>query len=317
MEQYRVNVSSIQSFYQCRFRWWCTYVMNRVPIATSPALDAGKLLHTIFEDHFNGVSTLARAASSRCAAFRELIPSAHLTAQASAYKAVQTIEDLIEAFPLWEDKYKITKALEVEESFEYTDSADPSILWLGRPDRAVVIQNGIYHEQNRGLAAQMNFGTYTRLQKRSYHEHLYGEYLMKKYCRPWKKKAPPKLAYRGTLFNLVRKLKFRTYVGKKNETVKTAAEMFYQQPIPLDMYGGLHQAVMHAARMHVVDMREVERRYREHGVIPAPNEKMNGGFSGNSEDPYFKLLIGEVTLDDNEVFKDREDMYANVTDASE
>ena len=311
MEQYRVNVSSIQSFYQCRFRWWCTYVMNRVPIATSPALDAGKLLHTIFEDHFNGVSTLEQAASSRCAAFRELIPSAHLTAQTSALKAVQTIEDLTEAFPLWEDKYPITKALEVEEPFEYTDKVEPWILWMGRPDRVVVIQNGIYHEQNRGLAAGTNFGTYTRLQKRSYHEHLYGEYLMKKYCRPWVKKAPAKWTYRGTFFNLVRKLKFRTYVGKKNETTKTAAEMFYQQPIPLDMTGGLHQAVMLAARQHVTDMRECERRWREDGVIPAPNEKMNGGFSGNSEDPYFKLLIGEVTLDDNEVFKDREDMYAS------
>jgi hypothetical protein len=291
--------------------------MNRVPVAQGPALDAGKLLHNIFEDHFLGRATLEASATVRCKEFRAGIEGEHPSAQPSLLKAVQTIEDLIEALPLWEDKYEITKSLEVEEPFEYTDPIEPWILWRGRPDRVVVIQNGIYHEQNRGLASSMNFGTYTRLQKRSYHEHLYGEYLMKKYCRPWKKEAPPKLTYRGTLFNLIRKLKFRTYVGKKNETVKTAAEMFYQQPIPLDMTGGLHQAVMLAARQHVTNMRETDRQWHEQGIIPAPNEKMNGGFSGNSEDPYFKLLIGEITLDDDSVFKTREDMYANTDGTTE
>jgi len=309
MDQYKVNVSSVQDFYQCRFRWWAKWIMNRVPVAGQPALDAGKLLHVIFEDHFNRKGALDEVAKLRCKKFRDGIPSEHPATQPTLEKAVTQIEDLIEAFPLWQEKFPITKVLEVEQPFEYQDKELPWLLWRGRPDRVVVIgKNTIYHEQNRGLAAGQNFGTYVRLQKRSYHEHLYGEYLQRKYCLPWVKKS--KRTYGGTLFNLVRKLKFRTNVGKKNEATKSAEEMFYQMPAPYDMNSGFHEAVMHAMRQHVVDMRQVEAQWA-HGIIPSPNEKMNGGYGGNSEDPYFKVLIGEIKLDDNEVFTNREEMYAS------
>lgn len=300
MEEYRVNVSSVMDFYQCRFRWWCKWVKNRVPVATSPALDAGKLLHTIFEGHFkNPKLSLQQSAAIEIEEFRRGIWLEHPSAQPSLNEAITTIEDLYEAFPLWTEQYPVTESLEVEEAFEYQDPEIPWLIWLGRPDHVVVCANSIYHRQNRGLAAGMNFGTYIRLQKRSYHEHLYGEVLSKKYKRK-------KLKYGGTLFNLVRKLKFRTNVGKKNEKTKTAAEMFFQHPAQYSMQGGLHKAVMFAMRSHVMEMKEII----ESGRIPAPNEKMNGGYGGNSEDPYFKVLINEISLDDAEVFKDREDTYA-------
>jgi hypothetical protein len=150
------------------------------------------------------------------------------------------------------------------------------------------------HVQNRGLAAGINFGMYTRLAKRHYHEHLYAEALNLK----------------GTVFNLVRKLKFRTYAGTAREAVKTADEMFFQSVVTVGQ--PTHAAVMAALRQHVTEMMRAEMEWRQYGVVPAPNEKMNGGYGGNSEDPYFKLLIGEVTLDDEDVFKDREDPYAEV-----
>lgn len=306
-EQYFVNVSSMQSFTQCRFRWWCQWVMNRVPVTGAPALEAGKLLHRIFEGHFIKGESLLDAADRECEAFRLLIPTAHPAAQSNAMKALLTIIDLREALPLWKDAFEGMETLEVEEGFEYQDPVLPWLVWRGRPDRVVKLGTRIWHVQNRGLAAQMNFGMYTRLAKRHYHEHLYGEHLEKKLCT-----KKNKLKYGGTIFNLVRKLKFRTNVGRSNETTKTAEEMFWQGPVSYEMKSGLHQSVMMSMRQHAEEMREVERRWVEENRVPAANEKMNGGFSGNSEDPYFKLLIGEISLDDDTVFGPREDTYAIV-----
>lgn len=302
---YRVNISSVQSFMQCRFRWWCEYVMNRVPVATSPALDAGRLLHRIFEEHFKTRKPLATCAREQCVLFRAAIPKAHPAAQPNALKAVEVIEDLIEAFPLWKDQVKASRTLEVEEPFAWPDPEVPGVLWVGRPDRVVVSNGRIWHRQNRGLAASMNFGSYLWLAKRNYHEHLYAEALADKYRG---RKEP----YGGTQFNLVRKLKYRTYVGKKNESVKSSGEMFWQQAITVNRDSPTHRAVMMAMRQHVQGMLRVEQEWQDSGIVPAPNEKMNGGFGGNTEDPYFKVLIGETTLEDDTVFKDREDMYADV-----
>jgi len=301
---YRVNVSSIQDFMQCRFRWWCKWVMNRTPLNEMPALGAGKLLHLIFENAFNG-KDISQSATIWCSEYRRIIDTLHPLAQAGQLKALQTVEDLTEALPLWCDTFPYDEVLEVEEPFEWEHNG---ILWRGRPDRTVLVgKNRIWHTQNRGLAPSMNFGTYTRLMKRHYHEHLYGEYLQQKYRKVLKR---PKLKFGGTVANLVRKLKYRTNVGKKNEATKTAAEMFWQGAVSIEIDSPLHMAVMMAMEQHVRDMQYVEHRWRDHNEVPAPNEKMNGGFSGSSEDPYYKVLIGEIGLDDDNVFKAREDTYA-------
>jgi hypothetical protein len=307
---YTVNVSSISDFMQCRFRWWCRWVQNRVPVYESPALGGGKLLHLIFEDAARGES-MARSVYRHLGEYKALskVWAADSPELISAMKAVRIVEDLAEALPLWEDKFSVRRQLEVEEPFEFVHTEYSDILWRGRPDRVIVGDDDgrIWHVQNRGLAASTNFGTYMTLAKRHYHEHLYAEALAPKY-REFK--------YGGTLFNLVRKLKYRTNVGKKNEATKTAAEMFFQMPMPVDLNSGLHKAVMHAAVQHVREMERVTSDWLVHGVIPPPNEKLNGGFSGNVIDPYFRVLIGEIDLDDPQWFKAREEMYAS-TEAEE
>ena len=299
----RVNVSSVQDFMQCRFRWWCRWVMNRVPVAESPALDAGKLLHRAFEFHERSGEPLDKCLRDDCDTFRHKIPLQHPAAQPGLLKAVEMMEDLVEAMPLWRDKFKVTEVLEVEQAHEWDDPEVEDLTWLLRPDRVVVVGNRVWHQQRRGLAAGQNFGTYTRLALRHYHEHLYARVLQGQYCSPTRK-------YGGTIFDLVRKLKFRTNVGKKNEKTKTAEEMFYQQAVAYDLRSGLHRSVMNSLYSHVEEMRRVIRLWEEDDVVPAPNEKLNGGFSGSSEDPYFKVLIGEIELDDEDYFKEREDQYA-------
>jgi hypothetical protein len=302
---YRVNVSAVKQFMQCRFRWWAQFVMNRVPLVTPAALDGGKILHRAFERFEKGTASLADSLAAECAEFRAKIPAEHPSCESTLVKAVTTFEDVIEAMHLWEDKFPVTRVLEVEKAHSWVDPELDDVEWLLRPDKVVVIGGRVWHQQRRGLAAQKNFATYVRLQNRSYHEHLYGEVLHLDY---------PDYPYGGTVFDLLRKLKYRTNVGKKNEQVKTAEEMFCQIPMRVSLKNGLHGSVMASLRQHVEDMQECIRKWELRGIIPAPNEDQNGGYSGSSEDPYFRVLMGETTLDDDTLFKDRQDQYAEASE---
>lgn len=302
----KVNVSAVQSFVNCPFRWWAEYVMNRVPVATAPALDAGRIYHKAHERHATTSLSLAASLEAECWQFREAIPQSHPAAHANAYKAVETMEDLIPAMPLWRDKFPITKVLEVEQAYEYPDPIVRDLTWLVRPDRVVISGGRMWHTQRRGLAASKNFAKYVRLQNRSYHEHLYAEAMVQKYSDYG---FVPK--WGGTVFDLVRKLKFHTNVGKKNEKKKTAEEMFWQGALSIKLSGPIHGSVMHTLRQHVGNMRRALYAWEKFGEVPAPNDQRNGGYGDNSEDAYFKVLIGETTLDDNDVFKTREDPYAH------
>jgi hypothetical protein len=300
---YVVNVSSVQDFMQCRYRWVCKWVLNRVPRKDGDALVLGQWLHRIFEDNARYGTPLQIASLSAMNSLRidmlNMSPWDHETAEATLKK----LEELHEAWPLWRDIYPMdVPVLEVEEPFTIEFPDMRGVFFRGRPDRVCIMNGLIWHVQNRGLAASMNFATYARLAKRHYHEHLYAEHLARKYARDGN--------YGGTLFNLVRKLKFRTNVGKSNEATKTASEMFWQHPMSIRLDSLNHRSVMADLFDHVEEMRRVETRYRETGHLPAPNDKLNGGFSGSSEDPYFKLLIGEIELRDDNWFKDREDTYA-------
>jgi hypothetical protein len=48
-------------------------------------------------------------------------------------------------------------------------------------------------------------------------------------------------------------------------------------------------------------------------VAAGTNDKLNGGFNGSSEDPFFKLMIGEIELSDDKWFKDREETMQLLT----
>ena len=299
----KVNVSSIQSFMACRFRWWCEWVMNRTPRNTSPALTGGKIIHEIFEGHFQNGEALQTAANMAVTKYKRLLPALTDAELKNAEESIKIITDLDEAWPLWQDKFPFEKMLECEKPFEIVIPwLAKDITWLGRPDYIGVCLGRIWHRQNRGLAAGMNFGTYLALAKRHYHEHLYAEYAAEEYKHLG-------LRYGGTVWNLVRKLKFRTNVGKKNEQTKTAEEMFFSQASPVNLKSPLHKAVMMAARDHVYEMDRVRREWDQESKIPPPNEKMNGGYGGNALDPYFLVLTGEIKLSDDKWFKDREDMY--------
>lgn len=283
------------------------WVENRVPKYEGPALAEGKLLHLIFEDHHKGILTMDEACEVRCREWLRLArEDGEQGTMTVAQKAVTGIKDRREALAQWTDHWQWDiPVLEVEEPFEIEFPELPGVVFRGRPDRGAVKDHQVWHIQNRGLASSMNFGVYMELATRHYHEHLYAENFALKY---------PQYKVGGTFFNLVRKLKYRTNVGKKNEMVKPLNDMFYQHPMAISLGSALHKHVMQSMFEHVRRMMETEARYREDGTIPPPNEKMNGGFVGNSIDPYFRVLCGTASIHDPHLFKDREDTYAVADD---
>ena len=303
---YVVNVSSVQDFMQCRYRWACKWVLNRVPRTEGDALFLGKVIHSIFESYFRDGVPLQEVALVH----RMRIDGALALGDVPAWdrpaweRAGQFLADMHDAWPLWRDVYPMGKTLEVERPFEITFAGMPGVLFRGRPDRVAEMDGYAWHVQNRGLSAQMNFGTYVRLAKRHFHEHLYAEYIDREYAALG--------GCGGTVFNLLRKLKYRTKVTKKKPLgeVRTAAEMFYQHPMSIRLDSDNHRRVMDDLFKHVREMRLTEARVLHEKWMPAPNDKLNGGYSGNSEDPYFRLLIGEIRLDDDQWFKAREDTYS-------
>lgn len=319
--QYVVNVSSVQDFMQCRFRWVCRWVENRVPLRDARPLRFGKLLHRLYEWHLkDGLPMLQALQSARTSWQTERDGATTEEDRIDAQDALDDLEQMWEPMLLWQDRYRFdVKALEVEQPFTWQHPMDETILFRGRPDRVAATESRVYHVQNRSLAAGVNFPLYLELQKRSYHEHLYAEALVKKYGpgTDWN------FVYGGTFYNLYRKLKYRKKQTKAQEAkgelgdiLNPVSSIFWQHPMTIDLASPLHEHVMTSLLTHATLMREVERQYRESGVIPPPNEKLNGGPYGNVVDPYYRVLTGEITLDDPTVFKDREDTYAAVTEES-
>jgi hypothetical protein len=285
--------------------------MNYVPREEPPALGFGKLLHVVFENHFNGMSMAEAIRTARCewSSVDDPINLETIIRQG----ALKQLDDLTEPLLQWTDHYPIDQTLEVEEPFAW--EIRPGFIIKGRPDRVVTIDNRVYHMQNRGLAPAVNFGLYTELAKRHYHEHVYAEALAKKYCDVLSNGDilhDKCFKYGGTLFNLVRKLKYRTKVtkAKPEGEVKKLSEMFFQHPMSIDLRGPLHAHVMESLWKHILGMKDTEEMWRDFKDIPAPNEFMNGGLYGNRMDEYTRVLTGEIELGDPHWFKPREDTYA-------
>lgn len=302
-EPFVFNVSEMQDFTKCRFRWWAKWVMNYVPKHEAQPLGFGKLIHRIFETYHSGEYKISECITLHRGHWLGMMAtSTDEVDVAVGTKVLKQLDDLTEALVQWQDIYTFDNpCLEAEVPFEV--ELGDGIVGRGRPDRVAVRDGLLWHVQHKALAAGTHFAVFTDLAKRSYHEHLYAEALFRKYRTMVR-------GYGGTQFDLIRKLKYRTKITKANPLgeCKRYEEMFQQIPLSIDLDGPLHQHVMDSIRQHAQEMRAC-RKLCAGGFIPAPNENMNGGMFGNSPDEYFRVLTGEYELGDDRYFKQREDTY--------
>lgn len=313
----KLNVSEVQDFMRCRYRWWAKWVMNRVPRVTATPLTVGKLIHSVFEDHLRNGTPMGDALAIHRRGFAEqIMDSVDPTVVSRGNEALAIMDGLDEALRQWRDDYVMEHpTVEVEVPFEFPDPGS-DIVWIGRPDRVSIHGGKIWHNQIKNLAAGVNFAVYLDLQQRSYHEHMYAEALLHRYKDGFKfsngvEVGPGELSCGGTMFTLVRKLKYRTGVTKANPEgkVKPLHEMFWQSPMAIDISSPLHQSVMDSLRNHAYAIEAARHSWETFGAVPPPNEHMNGGAFGNSPDEYFRVLTGDAALDDDTLFMDREDTY--------
>jgi hypothetical protein len=309
-EAFLVNISSVQDFMQCRYRWVRKWVDNRVPRDSGRALTFGKLLHLVFEEHLANGMPMEQAIDVHSSAYREAV-TALADDDPERRTALEAVDDLAayrEPLSMWQDHYPVMPAFEVEQAFEVPHPLDPSIILRGRPDRVAPMWGKLFHVQNRSLGQGVNFGLYCELAKRHLHEHVYAYALQQKY---------PSIPYGGTLMNLLRKLKYRGVPTKKDPEGKVlhgVNELLWQGIVEINP--ARTTEMLRNVLYWATEMRKTEHDYRAHGVIPPPNEKLNGGPFGNSMDPYFRVLEGEIALDDDAYFKNREDMYAPLAEAA-
>jgi hypothetical protein len=295
-----VNISAVKDFQRCRLRWYYKWILNRVPRAVPRALGFGKVLHIVFEEHFKNPGMNMEEACDLVIK-RTLAEADEMHDQYAAAEVRAVVNELmgyVEPLTFFKDKFTFDETLEVEEPFEFYLSN--GVLVKGRPDRVVRYQGRIYHVQNRSIAAAKNLGMYTEIMQLDMHELIYAYYLRDKY---------PDYPYGGTIFNLMRKLKYRGANGK----ILNEPDKIFSQYIVM-----LHPAHMEQAYTDLIwiteemirTIKDAEHMDVAYTRMPAHSRDLNAGMFGNVKDPYFDVFTGKISLSDDRYFMDREDTYA-------
>lgn len=295
--------SSISSYQRDNLRWCFEYVSDRVPVEVPQPLRTGIVLHKAFEDmlNSNGQLTLPDALLLRLSNL-----SRDYMTDEKEIKSFDELTRMVEPLAFWKDEFPIERTLAVEEPF--TMHLGQHIELQGTPDRVVLVGGKVYHFQHKSIDKSKNLGLFITLAMRSMHELLYGIHLADKYSDVGD--------YGGTIYNIIRKLMYRAKPRTKAEKktgigriMNKPSAMFLQTVIGIDP-GAQKQAVKDAINIAYQQFR-TSNVYRESGWEAIPSTRaMDGGVYANSMDPYTRVMIGEISLDDDRYFKNREERYA-------
>jgi len=295
-----LNVSSAKAFQNCRRRWLYEYHLGRVPRKGARALEFGRLYHVVMELHLNGFP-MGEAIEKASAMWDVLSRQADTPAERAVIAdAVSDLSMMVEPLLQWRDEYPIEQTLEVEEPFEFEHQWAPGLRIRGRPDRVAIIFGKLFHVQNRTLAGSRDIGLYIDTARDDMHELLYAWALQKKY---------PTIPYGGTLFNIMKKLKYRGVATKRHPeglVLHPMSEIAVQLVVPM-LPPAVHQALVDIEWVS----NEIERTIREYadGKMPARNRSLDAGPYQNALDPYLLALREPLLLADEAVYKDRTDPY--------
>lgn len=293
-----ISVSSILDFQNDRLRWCYKWLDNRVPRGVPQALVVGKIVHSAFENSFNTDTPVSDCLKALLVPFETSI----LTDREQ--KIYDELDGLIEPLTFWKDQFPLECTLEVEEPFE--TQLLSGLIFQGRPDRVAVVFGKAMHIQNKTVSAQTDLGNYITLAGRSLHELHYGSYLSKKYAKLG-------LEYGGTLYNIIKKLKYRSKTVTKAEPegkiLNTPESMFLQTVI------GFDQKQVDLAKAELLywstEMKHTEACYLS-GLAPGATRSRDAGYHGHGIDPYTRVMLGEISLEDDTHFQPREETYAAI-----
>lgn len=291
-----ISVSSIQDFQRCPLRWCFKYLENRVPRYEPTAFTVGKLVHTACEEYFTDGPNPPESPGH---ALEEKVNTATaLLLDERENQALKEVSELIEPLKKWTDFYPIEETLEVEVSHSVPLWHD-TIAFRIKPDRVVRIKDHIYHMQHKTIAAQRDVGTFVEVASHSLHELTYAWVLQSIY---------PQYTYGGSIYNLVRKLKYKSAAKATPGKILHQPHEFFSQWIVATDPDHIKLAV---SDIHTLakQMQNVADAYWG-GDLPPANRREDEDFFSKRTDPYFDVLMGRATLSDDTRFMDREDHHA-------
>jgi hypothetical protein len=334
-----ISVSSIQDFQKCPLRWCFKYLEERVPRYEPTAFTVGKMVHKAFEIHFENPDTKVGWALG------DLIADAKDTLlDERETKAIAEVEQLKEPLEHWSDFYPIEETLEVETPHSIPLGSTRKELkeywnldFKIKPDRVVRIKDTIYHMQHKTISAQRDLATFVEVASHSFHELLYARVLQMKY---------PNRQYGGSIFNIVRKLQYKSYAkdavpGKR--ATKAKAEEIDALPLLTDKeretklrtWIESHRKILHEPHEFfsqwmvsitpphietaVNDLYILARQMKQvaddywAGDLPPCNRQQDEDMFTRRTDPYFDVIMGLTSLEDDTRFMDRVDHYEEVT----
>lgn len=288
-----ISVSDIQAFQRCPLRWCFATLDGRVPRRVPTAFRTGSLIHTAFQSYF-GIEVAPGGLGDH---LRDLLPDTTLLDEYET-KAVNECRGLVEPLNFWTDFYPVTETLEVEEAHSW--QLDNGLIFHMRPDRVVMVNDYMFHMQHKTMAASRNIATFLDVAARSMHELLYYHGLNQKY---------PGVKNGGTIYNIVRKLKYKSSAkGKRFGIIlHEPHEFFCQQVVPISQ--NLVDEALYDLNSVSNEMQHVASGYGM-GIRPASNHAQDEDMFSKGTDPYFEVLMGRASLDDDLLFMDREDRYS-------
>lgn len=279
------------------------WIDNRVPRAVPQALVVGKVLHQAFENAFKDAhyARLGNSVGDHLALILATFQESVLTEREQ--KVYDELAGMVEPLTFWKDNFPVERVLEVEEPFEFQVQG---LTFQGRPDRVAVVFGKAFHIQNKSIAATRDLSIYITLAGRSLHELLYGHHLAKKY-------AAQGLEYGGTIYNIVKKLKYRSKTVSKAEPlgkiINTPESMFLQTVIGLDKEQ--EKLALRELKWYADEMQRVADHYLYGGLVGS-NRNLDSGHYGHGIDLYTRVMLGEISLSDDAYFMDREMTYEEV-----
>jgi hypothetical protein len=271
-------------------------VAGRAPRGVGAALTVGIILHMVFEAFFkNEIEDMGDHLTKLMNEMPE-----------NKKKERATLAELVDPLREWKEELPIQETLEVEEPFEFEIENANGIKFQGRPDRVVKCMDKVFHYQHKSMGQGRDVGAYISLARRSLHELVYGLVLEEKY----KDIAD----YGGTIYNLIRKLQYRSKAkGKEGKILRPASAFFSQTFVGVDRE---EQVKAMLELPYLANMMNATTTAYLNGDMVVPHREADAGYNGYGIDAYTPVIMGEADLDDDRLFMPKDDLYA-VTENTE
>lgn len=325
-QQLVLNVSAVKAYQLCPQLWHHQFVSNRVGLIEPAALTGGKLWHRFVELVRLGEGVEPVLESLNLVAANAIADLTVAGRDKVANDLRLTWDVMRQVAPHYRDQYNgAVVAVEQAISAPIGRLYDGTIVMLtGIPDAIRRVNGQLLHSQTRTLSASTPLTPYLRAAERDLHELAYAYLIGQAYpdetyfgselqillkAKLW---SDRKCSKAGTKWHAERSRPdcddcHYSEDGRVREQLRQPDDVMVHKLVPIaqeQVQLALRDIMMVATEMHAI--------LQPDGPPPIQNRAADLGKFGNSLCPYFGVCSGEEQLDDDTLFKSRENRYAEV-----